>query len=223
MEDLEMSDVHITVPAIRRSQVSEPATGGLMGDREMEGDRGRVLLVGGDANLGRVLLSQLRADGHCAEFASTADRAASLAGVRPPRLVVLGDLDPPRGALDLLEKIRERHTGASWGPPWREDLPVIVLSSDTEELDLLRAFEAGADDFIARPVRYLELRARLRALLRRVERAPHLQINVGPLTIDTDAYTASLHGQPLQLHRLEYELLLHLAGDPGACFANRSC
>jgi hypothetical protein len=69
--------------------------------------RGRILLVGGDANLGRVLLSQLRADGHCAEFAPTADRAAALAGVRPPRLVVLGDLDPPRGALDLLEKVRE--------------------------------------------------------------------------------------------------------------------
>ena len=114
--------------------------------------------------------------------------------------------------------IRERHTGASWGSPWREDLPVIVLSSDTEELDLLRAFEAGADDFIARPVRYLELRARLRALLRRTERAPHVQINVGPLTIDADAYMASLHGEPLQLHRLEYELLLHLASDPERVF-----
>ncbi|HWX46226.1 MAG TPA: response regulator transcription factor [Solirubrobacteraceae bacterium] len=98
---------------------------------------------------------------------------------------------------------------------WPGDLPAIVMSSRVEEPNVLRAFEAGADDFIPSPPSYLELRARLRALLSRAggDRRPQA-VHVGALEVDVRAHTASLHGQPLQLRRLEYELLLHLARDP---------
>ena len=61
---------------------------------------------------------------------------------------MLGELDTPRGALDLLRTIHNSDPEAS---PWQEDVPVIVLSPTSQEPDLLRAFEAGADDFWARP------------------------------------------------------------------------
>jgi DNA-binding response OmpR family regulator len=78
---------------------------------------GRILVIEGDAEVGRSLVEQLIADGHLAELALSAGHAAAVAGMRPPRLVVLGELDPPRGALDLLEKIRGHDTDASCPPP----------------------------------------------------------------------------------------------------------
>jgi DNA-binding response OmpR family regulator len=131
----------------------------------------------------------------------------------PPRLALLGGLDCPHGALRLLAEIREsiRSDGV-----WEARLPAIVVSSQTQQLDMLRAFEAGADDFLARAAGYLELRARLRAVLRRSEApAGHGHVlEVGPLTIDSSAHAVSLHGEAVGLCRLEFKLLLHLAGDP---------
>ncbi len=185
------------------------------------GDRRPILVIGADAGLGREIVEQLAADGHPAQLARTAEHARVLAAGRPPQLVVLGDLDTPRGSLDLLESIRGEDHDRGHGQTclWPRGLPVIVLSSRAEQPDLVRAFEAGADDFLPRLVGYLELRARLRALLRRsVSEQRGTPIQVGPLAIDTTAHAASLHGTRLELRRMEYELLLHLAGDPRRVF-----
>jgi len=187
-----------------------------------EASREPILVVEADAELGGMLVEQLTADGHPTRLARTAEHAGVLAGVLPPRLVVLGELDSPRGTLDLLEAIREGAVGShgQTASPWPPGLPVIVLSARTEQPDLLRAFEAGTDDFLPRSVGYLELRARLRALLRRsVSHQRGRSLQVGPLAIDTAAHAASLHGNRVELRRLEYELLLHLATDPQRVFS----
>jgi DNA-binding response OmpR family regulator len=176
-----------------------------------------ILVIETDRNLGHAIVNQLIADDHPAKLALSTNHAELLAGREPPRLVVLGALDSPCGALELLRKIRAG--GSPDTSPWPQDVPVIVLSSNTQEPDLLRAYAAGADDFLARPASYLELRARLEAIMRRTETPRHNQvIQVGPLAINTGAHVATLHSKPITLRHMEYNLLLHLASDPRRVF-----
>ncbi len=175
-----------------------------------------ILVVEANADIGGELVEQLRADRFTAVHARSAEHAHVLARGQTMRAVVLGALDTPRGALDLLEEIRGlRSPRPAGGRVWDGNLAAILLSPSATQLDLLRAFEMGADDFLAHPPAYLELRARLRAVLRRTERPTHGRLlQVGALEIDTDSHYVRFAGAVVELCRLEYELLVHLARSP---------
>jgi len=177
-----------------------------------------ILVVESDPDLGPAIVEQLAADGFRVELARTGEHARTLARANEPRLVMLGELGSQRDTLELLAEIRQP---ARAGSPWQEEVPAVVISSQAEEPDLLRAFEKGADDFMARPPRYLELRARLRALLRRTESTVGRgrALRVGPLAVDPVARAVSVYAQAVDLRRLEFALLLHLARDPQRVFA----
>lgn len=174
-----------------------------------------VLVIESEPRAADHLVDQLRADGYLAIRALSVGHARSLARACRPRAAVLGELDGPHGTLDLLCEIRKADPDGLWDP----DLPIIVLSRRPGGLAVLRAFEEGADDFLARGAGYLELRARLGAVLRRVEhpRAVRL-LHVGPISIDTSAHIARVASNPVDLCRLEYELLAHLARRPTHVF-----
>ncbi len=180
--------------------------------------KGPILVVESDRQLGHTIAEQLVSDGFSVELARTAEHARMLASATVPKLAVLGRLDSGRGALELLREIRE---SGDPGTPWDRTMPAIVVCCPARELDMLRAFEAGADDFLARPAAYIELRARLRAVLRRsasVESCDRV-IEVGSLAIDTGARLVRVDGQGVDLRRLEFELLVHLAREPERVFA----
>ena len=176
-----------------------------------------ILVVETDPKLGQSLVEQLNADRYRAVLARTAEHARILAGTCAPRLAVLGGLDSPRGALELLEEIRRPGHEPT---PWEQDMPVIMAGGRARELDVLRGFEAGADDFLADPTRYLELRARVRALLRRTETASGgaRLLRVWPLAIDPCTRRVSLDGRSVDVCRLEFELLARLASEPSRVF-----
>jgi DNA-binding response OmpR family regulator len=107
--------------------------------------------------------------------------------------------------------VRAIRSGDAGGDP---TVPVILLG-EADELELLRAFEAGCDDFMAKPLSYFELRARVRACIRRTQEwcVPR-RLVVGALVVDRDQRKASHDGQELALSRLEFDLLAHLAAQP---------
>jgi DNA-binding response OmpR family regulator len=177
-----------------------------------------VMVAETDPDIGRLIADQLTLDGYEVLLARSVQHARALAQMRYPTLGIIGELGSVRASLELLEQIRSSPPVVSAlraSSPWHPQMPVIMLVSEARELDLLRAFEAGADDLMIRPPRYLELRVRMRALLRRARCSTSTRLQTADLAIDLHAREARLCGQRLQLRRMEYELLAHLAADPG--------
>ena len=172
----------------------------------------KLLVADRDDALCEALCSELAADGYDAAAATTPSALALQLENRRPDLLLLGDFEGPGAAARLLAALRRRQ--APFGGLCAET-PAIVLAADGGELALLRAFDAGADDFLRKPASYLELRARIRAVIARAagERLPSVR-RVGALEIDGDGHRAAYAGRPLALSRLEFALLAALGEQP---------
>jgi DNA-binding response OmpR family regulator len=178
-----------------------------------------ILVIEADADLGRDITDQLLADNYPAQLITSARDAVQSAQWHPPRAVIIGSLGSPRAPLTLLRHIRRPARDA---PGWPADVPVIMLTASRRQTDLLRALNAGADDVLTRPPTYLELRARLRAILRRTDaRRTRDRLRIRTLTIDTASRDVTINGRMLHLRRLEYDLLAYLASEPHRVFHKR--
>jgi DNA-binding response OmpR family regulator len=171
-----------------------------------------VLLVDADESTTSFLADQLAADGYRAPVARTLDAVYEMADAVSPDVIVLGDLAERRHALGLLDDLR---AGAR---PFDPDVLVLVLSAHAAPLDLLRAFDHGADDVVAKPASYPEVRARVGALLRRRRSRRGEILRVRDLEIDTRARLVLLAGEPITLTQREFTLLVHLAAEPERVF-----
>ena len=130
--------------------------------------------------------------------------------------MLLLDLGLPDGdGLELIRGVRAGDVHARVDP----NLPVLVLSGRSSELQRLRGFTSGADDYVVKPFSYPEIRARLDALMRRARAAPGGgRVRVGPLEIDAVARQVWLDGAPVALSVKEFALLRMLASDPARAF-----
>ena len=167
----------------------------------------RILVVDDDDNVRRLVAAYLEREGYLVTQA--ADGAAALRAVEAstPDLVVLDLMLPGTGGLQVARRISAAR-----------ELPILMLTARGDEDDVLRGFEAGADDYLVKPFSPRVLVARVRAILRRVglegdERVGPVEL--GGLRLDSRTREASVDAMPLDLTTLEFDLLHALVDHPG--------
>ena len=125
-----------------------------------------------------------------------------------PDVVVLDVTMPGRNGFEVLAEIRRI-----------SDVPVIMLTARSEEIDQVRGLEAGADDYVVKPFSHLALLARVKAVLRRAELPPPVRalpdFIAGDLAINFQNHQVTLKGEPVKLTPVEYKLLYHLVRNAG--------
>jgi DNA-binding response OmpR family regulator len=168
-----------------------------------------VLLIEDDRAVRTGLELALTRQGHAVDAAGTGEQGLELLRAAPPDVVVLDLMLPGMDGFEICRRIR---TGG--------DLPIIMLTARNDDMDVVAGLEAGADDYVVKPVQPRVLEARIRAVLRRsgggpaAAGAPPVERH-GGLAVDRAALLVSKHGEPVGLAPTELRLLLELSATPG--------
>jgi DNA-binding response OmpR family regulator len=183
----------------------------------MNDDTATILVVEDDDATRTFLADNLTADGFELLVANSASDGIRLLETKFPDLAVI-DIGLPDGSgLDLVRRVREADGLSSRVDP---RTPVLVVSGRDGELDRVRGFERGADDYVCKPFSYPELRSRVAALLRRAGQRPRSgRVRVGQLLIDPLAREVTMRGTRIELSAKEFALLRALAAEPTRVFS----
>ena len=170
-----------------------------------------VLVVDDERTIADVVARYLERDGYRAVIARDGEEAVAAAERERPDIIVLDVMLPRLDGLQVMALLRRR---------WRT--PVILLTARGEEQERVNGLKLGADDYVVKPFSPAELVARVVAVLRRLASAPGEDgelLTFGDITIDAAARTCITRGAPAELTAKEFELLLHLARNPGRAFS----
>jgi two-component system KDP operon response regulator KdpE len=176
----------------------------------------KILLVDDDTKLTAFVARHLRGEGYHLDTAMDGQEALDKATTRPPDLVLLDLSMPVMDGIEALTRLRQ----------WYEQ-PIIILSATDEEQQKVRALDLGADDYLTKPFGLAELTARVRSALRRADQIGQSHggegvVQVGDdVVIDLSKRTVTRRGTDVSLTRTEYELLRHLASNPGKVLTHR--
>jgi len=172
----------------------------------------RLLVVDDDAHILELVTHFLQGAGYEVVTASTGHGALEEAARQPFDLVVLDVLLPGVDGREVCRRLRREGS-----------VPVLMLTALGEIQHKLQGFDAGADDYLAKPFEPVELVARVRALLKRTDPggvvAPASTSTAGDLLLEADSFTITAHGTRHTIPAKEFELLLFLARSPGRLFS----
>src|SRR4051812_23426884 len=171
-----------------------------------------ILVAEDDATTRTFLADELTADGYELLVADCAKDALRLLETKFPDLAIIDVGLPDASGLEIVRRVRDADGTASRIDP---ATPLLLPSGRCGEVDRVRGFDRGADDFVAKPFSYPQLRGRVRAVLRRADGRRRVgKVRVGALEIDPAARVVRLHGRPVELTQKEYALLRVLAVQP---------
>jgi len=124
-----------------------------------------------------------------------------------PNLILLDVMLPDESGYDIVRKLRKR--------PATQDIPIIMVTAKTTEMDMIKGFDGGADDYIKKPFSIMELITRVKALLRRTAKEEPKLLKLDDLVIDHERHVVTVNNEPVDLTYKEYELLRLLMGSQG--------
>lgn len=168
-----------------------------------------VVVIEDNETVAEGLRTGLELEGHVVTLALDGPTGLDAVRAVDPDLVVLDLMLPGMSGFDVLRALRRDG----------RDMPVLILSARSQEVDKVQGFRLGADGYAVKPIGVLELQARVEALLRRSgagTRAPDPVHRFGDVVVDTGARTVTRGGESLEVSRLEFDLLLHLLRADGA-------
>jgi DNA-binding response OmpR family regulator len=180
----------------------------------------RILLIEDDPDITELVRINLEDAGYRLDSAADGEKGLETALAQEIDLVIL-DLQLPRmDGLEVCRQLQQR----------KRHLPILMLTSRSEEVDRVLGLELGADDYLTKPFSIRELVARVRAILRRLERSrttekesvdSPLPLDLGDLIIDPDRRRVTLDGEPVELTAKEFDLLLMFASHPGRVYSRQ--
>ena len=175
----------------------------------------RILVVDDEKLLVKGIKFNLENEGYQVECAYDGAAAVELARTGNFDLIILDLMMPEIDGLEACVRIREF-----------SNVPIIMLTARSEDMDKIIGFECGADDYITKPFNILELKARIRAMLRRASGGAQAKqdhrITVGGLTLDTQQRVALRDGQTVELTAKEYDLIELLMKNPRRVYSREN-
>jgi DNA-binding response OmpR family regulator len=164
----------------------------------------RILLVEDNRRLSHALKESLEEDGYAVDPAYDGAEGEDLAGLVPYDLIILDIMLPVKDGLAVCRSLRQK----------RINTPILMLTARDTIDDRVTGLDVGADDYLVKPFAMSELRARLRALLRRESTNKTGLLRVGDLVLDPATHMVTRNGQPIQLTAKEYSLLEYFMRNP---------
>jgi two-component system OmpR family response regulator len=165
----------------------------------------RILVVEDDPDLNRQLVSALTDAGYVVDSAKDGEEGHYLGETEPYDAVILDLGLPVLDGVSVLEKWRRNE----------KKMPVLILTARDRWSDKVQGFDAGADDYVAKPFHMEEVLARVRALLRRSAGHATSELACGPLLLDTKSARVTVDGNAIKLTSLEFRLLAYLMHHKG--------
>ena len=175
----------------------------------------KILVVDDEALLVKGIRFNLQNEGYEVITGSDGLEAVNLVQTQQPDLVVLDVMMPNMDGMTACAKIREF-----------SDIPIILLTAKTDDMDKLMGFDFGADDYLTKPFNILELKARIRALLRRSGRSEKKtsgnELSIATITLDLDARNAYKNGTLADLTAKEFDVIEFLMRNPNRVYSREA-
>lgn len=171
-----------------------------------------VLVVDDDQDLAEMLGIVLNGAGIEVDLVSRGDEAVEVFRNSQPDLVLLDIMLPGIDGIEVCREIRRQSTR----------VPIVMLTAKGDTHDVVKGLEAGADDYMVKPFKPSELLARIRTRLRRSISESNSLVTIGDLSIDVVEHTVMRNSREIPLTRLEFDLLVALAKEPGRVFTREA-